>query len=110
MNVDEELLFNDDPTMSFEVDQEVMALDENTGGRKRATVLKSMGMGVFLLKFHHDDSEQACYATLMHKAPPKTEKEEEIEVIKTDVEVKNVAGSTTVITTLTLRNPATQEE
>ena len=108
VNLDEELLFNDDPSTKYSVDEQVMALDESSGGRKRAVVLKEMGMGVYLLRFFHDKSEQACYATLMGKA--KETDTTELEVLAADVTRTETDQGITVTTVMTIRNPKTNTE
>ncbi len=107
--ISEELLFNDDPSVRFANGEEVLAMDEDTGARKRARVLRDLGMGVFEVVFDHNGLKQATYATQMSRAPPK-EAAAEVEVLDTQVTRVEDERGVTVKTTMTLRNAATKKE
>ncbi len=106
---DDILLFNDDPSVRFENGTDVIAMDEDTGARKRATVLRDLGMGVYEVQFHHTKLKQTCYATLMSKAPARVA-EAEVEVLDTAVTLVEDERGMTVTTTMTLRNSKTKKE
>jgi hypothetical protein len=104
----DEVLFNDDPSVRFADGETVLAMDEDTGARKRARVLRDLGMGVFEVAFEHNGLKQATYATLMSKAPAQAAPE--VEVLDTKVTRVEDERGTTVTTTMTLRNAATRRE
>jgi hypothetical protein len=56
--IQEEMLFNDDPTIQFADGEQVLALDEDTGVRRRATVIRDMGLGCFEVEFKHNNLKQ----------------------------------------------------